>query len=155
MPKVAAAIRLIERDGWALVRQAGSHRQYRHPSKPGTVTIPGRESKDLPPGTWNSIPETGGPQVKEGEVKYVVVYERTPNNWAAYVPDLPGCVAVGDRREDVKRQIREAMALHLDSLREFNEPVPRPGEWAELVAVGPRKQREPLTGTGRRDAGGV
>ena len=55
MPKVREAIRLIEQDGWRLVRTKGSHRQYRHPVKPGTVTIAGNPSDDLPPGTWNSI----------------------------------------------------------------------------------------------------
>ncbi|MDE0330886.1 MAG: type II toxin-antitoxin system HicA family toxin [Nitrospinae bacterium] len=55
MPKVRDVIRLIEQDGWRLVRTKGSHRQYRHPEKPGTVTIAGKPSDDLPPGTWNSI----------------------------------------------------------------------------------------------------
>ena len=55
MPKVREAIRLIEQDGWRLVRTKGSHRQYRHPVKPGTVTIAGKPSDDLPSGTWNSI----------------------------------------------------------------------------------------------------
>ena len=55
MPKVRDAIRLVERNGWRLVRTSGSHRQYRHPDKPGTVTVAGKPSDDLPPGTWNSI----------------------------------------------------------------------------------------------------
>ena len=60
MPKVADAIRLVERDGWALVRTTGSHRQYQHPTKPGTVTIAGRPSKALAPGTWRSIFKQAG-----------------------------------------------------------------------------------------------
>ncbi len=55
MPKVRDAIRLVARNGWRLVRTRGSHRQYRHPDKPGTVTVAGKPSDDLPPGTWNSI----------------------------------------------------------------------------------------------------
>ena len=55
MPKVRDAIRLVEREGWSLVRTRGSHRQYRHPNKRGTVTIAGKPSDDLPPGTWASI----------------------------------------------------------------------------------------------------
>ena len=55
MPKVRDAIRLVARNGWQLVRTRGSHRQYRHPDKPGTVTVAGKPSDDLPPGTWNSI----------------------------------------------------------------------------------------------------
>ncbi len=68
-------------------------------------------------------------------MKYVVVYERTPNNWSAYVPDLPGCVAAGDTREEVERLIREAIALHLEALRDSGEPMPEPGAWTSLVEV--------------------
>ncbi|MCY4585149.1 MAG: type II toxin-antitoxin system HicA family toxin [Bryobacterales bacterium] len=60
MPKVREAIRQVERNGWRLVRTRGSHRQYRHPDKPGTVTIAGKPSDDLPPGTWNSIMKQSG-----------------------------------------------------------------------------------------------
>jgi predicted RNase H-like HicB family nuclease len=69
-------------------------------------------------------------------VKYVVVYERTPNNWSAYVPDLPGCVAVGDTREETRQQIAEAITFHLESLREYGDPIPQPGEWTDVVEVG-------------------
>ena len=54
MPTVRDAIRLIERDGWFLVRTKGSHRQYKHPAKRGTVTIAGNQNRDVAPGTWNS-----------------------------------------------------------------------------------------------------
>lgn len=60
MPKVRDAIRLVEQDGWALVRMRGSHRQYRHPDKPGTLTIAGKPSDDLPRGTWGSIVKRAG-----------------------------------------------------------------------------------------------
>jgi predicted RNA binding protein YcfA (HicA-like mRNA interferase family) len=55
MVKVRTIIKLIERDGWTRVRQKGSHRQFRHPTKPGTVTVPGHPSKDLLPKTKASI----------------------------------------------------------------------------------------------------
>ena len=60
MPKVREAVRLLQRDGWGLVRTRGSHRQYRHPHKPGTVTVAGKPSDDLPPGTWASIMRQSG-----------------------------------------------------------------------------------------------
>ncbi|MDE2723608.1 MAG: type II toxin-antitoxin system HicA family toxin [Gemmatimonadota bacterium] len=60
MPKVKDAIRLVQRDGWRLARTRGSHRQYHHPERPGTVTIAGKMSKDLAPGTWNSILKQAG-----------------------------------------------------------------------------------------------
>ena len=62
MPKVRDAIRLLEQHGWSLVRTRGSHRQHRHPDKPGTVTIAGKLSDDLPRGTWASI-------MKQAELK--------------------------------------------------------------------------------------
>ena len=58
--RVRDAIKLIEEDGWHLVRTRGSHRQYKHPSKPGLVTIPGKLSKDLPPGLQRSILKQAG-----------------------------------------------------------------------------------------------
>jgi predicted RNA binding protein YcfA (HicA-like mRNA interferase family) len=54
-PKVRDIIRLIEQDGWFLVATRGSHRQYKHPVKPGRVTIAGHPGHDLAPGTLNSI----------------------------------------------------------------------------------------------------
>ena len=58
--KVREAIRLIEHDGWYLVATRGSHRQYKHSSKPGRVTIAGKPSDDLAPGTRNSIMKQAG-----------------------------------------------------------------------------------------------
>jgi predicted RNA binding protein YcfA (HicA-like mRNA interferase family) len=58
--KVREAIRLIEEDGWYLVATRGSHRQYKHSTKPGRVTIPGKPSDDLAPGTRNSIMKQAG-----------------------------------------------------------------------------------------------
>jgi predicted RNase H-like HicB family nuclease len=66
-------------------------------------------------------------------LKYTVVFERAPDNFAAYVPDLPGCVATGVTRAEVERNIREAIAFHIDGLREDGQPVPEPESWAELV----------------------
>ncbi|MDE0034528.1 MAG: type II toxin-antitoxin system HicA family toxin [Deltaproteobacteria bacterium] len=60
MPKVRDAIRLLERNGWTLVRTRGSHRQYRHTEKPGTVTVAGKPSDDLPRGTWESVMKQAG-----------------------------------------------------------------------------------------------
>lgn len=51
---------MLEADGWVLVRVRGSHRQLQHPRKPGTVTVAGKPSKDLPPGTWRSILRQSG-----------------------------------------------------------------------------------------------
>lgn len=58
--KVRAVIKLLEEDGWYLARTKGSHRQFRHPTKPGLVTVAGKPSADLPPGTLNSILKQAG-----------------------------------------------------------------------------------------------
>ena len=60
MPKVREAIRMVRRDGWHHVRTRGSHRQYHHPRKPGTVTIPGHPGEELKPKLWNSILKQAG-----------------------------------------------------------------------------------------------
>jgi predicted RNA binding protein YcfA (HicA-like mRNA interferase family) len=58
--KVREVIRLLEKDGWVIVAQKGSHRQFRHPSKPGKVTVPGKMSEDLAVGTLKSILRQAG-----------------------------------------------------------------------------------------------
>jgi predicted RNA binding protein YcfA (HicA-like mRNA interferase family) len=58
--KVKDVIKLIERDGWVLVRSSGSHRQFHHPIKPGTVTMAGKESIDMPVGTINNVLKQAG-----------------------------------------------------------------------------------------------
>ena len=68
-------------------------------------------------------------------MKYVVVYEQAPNNWAAYVPDLPGCIAAAETREETADLIREAIILYVEALRERGQPVPEPGAWTQLVEV--------------------
>lgn len=55
---------------------------------------------------------------------YAVVYKRSDNNYAAYVPDLPGCVATGRMRQEVERGIRGAIELHLEGMREDGELPP-------------------------------
>lgn len=57
-------------------------------------------------------------------MKYTVVVERGSNNLSAYVPDLPGCVTTGKTVEEIERNIREAVSLHLEGMREDGVPVP-------------------------------
>ena len=58
--KVSVMLRLIQADGWYLVATRGSHRQFKHASKPGRVTVPGKPGDDLAPGTLNSILKQAG-----------------------------------------------------------------------------------------------
>ena len=66
-------------------------------------------------------------------MKYTVVIERAPNNYAAYVPDLPGCVATATTREAVLEEIRGAIEFHIEGMREDGEPIPKPTTTAEVV----------------------
>ena len=66
-------------------------------------------------------------------MRYLVVFEKTPNNYAAYVPDLPGLGVTGDTREEVAHNIRKALAWHLEAMQADGEPVPEPASWAEML----------------------
>lgn len=67
--------------------------------------------------------------------QYLVIIERAPHNFAAYSPDLPGCIATGKTREETLQNMREAIAFHLEGLREDGEPIPPATSTAEYVAV--------------------
>lgn len=68
-------------------------------------------------------------------VKYAVIFEQTENNWAAYVPDLPGCISTGETLEETKANIQEAIQGHLETLREYGDPIPAPTSLAGEVEV--------------------
>ena len=66
-------------------------------------------------------------------MKYLVVVEKAGKNYSAYVPDLPGCVATGVTVEDTQRNIREAIAMHIEGMREDSLPIPEPQAQAAFV----------------------
>ena len=68
-------------------------------------------------------------------MRYAVVIERAANNYSAYVPDLPGCVATGTTVEEAEREIREAIEFHLEGMRADGTPVPHPQSKVEYVDV--------------------
>ena len=68
-------------------------------------------------------------------MQYTVIVEQGETSWGAYVPDLPGCVAAGETREEVLELIREAIDFHIEGLRENGEIVPLPHSFSELVEV--------------------
>jgi len=71
--------------------------------------------------------------------KYAIVIERGSGNLSAYVPDLPGCITTGRTVEEIENNIREAIELHLEGLREDGEPIPEPNtavSYVELQGVG-------------------
>jgi predicted RNase H-like HicB family nuclease len=68
-------------------------------------------------------------------VEYTVIYERGATNWGAYIPDLPGCVSIGDTFLEVQENIKEAIELYLEVLREDGLPIPEPTTEVGKVAV--------------------
>jgi predicted RNase H-like HicB family nuclease len=68
-------------------------------------------------------------------MKYVVTVEKGKSSFGAYVPDLPGCAVVGETREEALQLVREAVELHVASLREQGDPLPAPASSTEYVQV--------------------
>ena len=66
-------------------------------------------------------------------MKYAVIFEKAEHNWAAYVPDLPGCVTTGPTLDDTRRLIAEAIAFHIDGLQRHGYAVPAPSTRVEEV----------------------
>ena len=66
-------------------------------------------------------------------MRYVALIEKGASSWGAHVPDLPGCVAVGESRAEVVSLIKEAVELHIESLLENGEPVPAPSAEIEII----------------------
>jgi len=83
-----------------------------------------------------SVPsEASGLERRNNEVKYTVIIEKAEGNYSAYVPDLPGCVSVGDTVEETERNIREAIVFHIRGLRDEGLDVPEPTSIAAHVEV--------------------
>ena len=68
-------------------------------------------------------------------MKYTVLIEKGPTNYGAYIPDLPGCVAVADTKEEVIALIQEGIAYYLEELHITGQPIPEPSTTAMLVEV--------------------
>jgi len=114
--KVRDVVKQLQDDGWAVVRQRGSHQQFKHATKPGLVTVAGK---------------TGRIEA----MKYLIVIERTATGYSAYSPDLPGCVATGNTREELEREMKDAIAFHLDGLRAEGLAVPQPRSSSSYVDI--------------------
>jgi predicted RNase H-like HicB family nuclease len=67
--------------------------------------------------------------------RFLIVIEKTENNYSAYSPDLPGCVAAGKTRDQAARNMHRAMVLHLEGMKEDGMPIPRSRTVAEYVAI--------------------
>ena len=69
-------------------------------------------------------------------MQYLVVIEQGETGFGAYVPDLPGCIAAADSREEVLELIQEAIDFHIEGLREQGAPIPAPASSGQIVHVG-------------------
>jgi predicted RNase H-like HicB family nuclease len=69
------------------------------------------------------------------DMRYAIVIEKGEGNYGAYVPDLPGCVAVGDTVEETRREIQGAIEFHLEGLRADGLPIPEPSSQVAYVEV--------------------
>ena len=68
-------------------------------------------------------------------MKYAVIIEKGEDGYGAYVPDLPGCIAAGKTKEEVKKLIQEAIEFHIEGLKEDGQPVPTPASSIEFIEV--------------------
>ncbi|MCZ7627427.1 MAG: hypothetical protein C3F12_04180 [Candidatus Methylomirabilota bacterium] len=68
-------------------------------------------------------------------MRYLVVVEKGPTSFGAYVPDLPGCIAAGESKDEVLVLIREAIEFHLEGLKADGQPIPQPSSSSELIEV--------------------
>lgn len=73
--------------------------------------------------------------MKKSMVRYAIVIEKAASNYAAYVPDLPGCIATGDTVQETEQLLREAIELHLRGMQEDGLPIPEPLSRVEYVEV--------------------
>jgi predicted RNase H-like HicB family nuclease/predicted RNA binding protein YcfA (HicA-like mRNA interferase family) len=129
--KVRDLLKALEAEGWRLKVIKGSHRQLVHPIKRGRVTA--ASSVERASGRHASqYPKTSGDRSMK---EYIVVIEKGVSSYGAYVPDLPGCVAVADTRAEVVRLIRESMDMHLKGMAEDGDPIPEPTSQVEIIGV--------------------
>jgi predicted RNase H-like HicB family nuclease len=68
-------------------------------------------------------------------MRYAIVIENAGGNFSAYVPDLPGCIATGASVQEVEQSIREAIAFHLDGLKQDGSPIPQPSSRVDYVEI--------------------
>jgi predicted RNase H-like HicB family nuclease len=129
--KVRDVIKMLEDDGWFEVRQRGSHRQFKHASKPGLVT--GRREARRRPRAGDVEQRFEAGRVEA--MKYLIVIEQTATGYSAYSPDLPGCIATGSTRDEVEREMKGAIAFHLDGLKAEGMAIPQPSSSSSYVEV--------------------
>jgi predicted RNA binding protein YcfA (HicA-like mRNA interferase family)/predicted RNase H-like HicB family nuclease len=128
-------IRILEADGWRELRTKRSHKQFRHPTKPGKVTVPVHGGHDIKSKDLASIERQSGIKLRK-EIGMAIRYypalitqdegDGPDDGYGVVFPDLPGCVSVGDTVQQAAESAAEALALHLEGMIEDREDVPSP-----------------------------
>jgi predicted RNA binding protein YcfA (HicA-like mRNA interferase family)/predicted RNase H-like HicB family nuclease len=132
--KVREIIKELELVGWVQIRQSGSHRHFKHTVHPGSVCVAGNMGDEVPKGTLGNI--GAGWIGKEATMtEYTIVIEDAGTNYAAYAPDVPGCIATGVSIDEVTATLREAIAEHLEILRDMGEDIPVPHSRAGVIQI--------------------
>jgi predicted RNase H-like HicB family nuclease len=67
--------------------------------------------------------------------KYLVIYEKAKENYSAYSPDIPGCIATGKTRKETEKNIKEAINFHINGLKEDGQPLPEPSSFTQYVEI--------------------
>ena len=67
--------------------------------------------------------------------KYLVIFEKANNNYSAYSPDIPGCIATGKTRNEVEKSIKKAISFHIEGLKEDGLPTPEPASFTQYIEV--------------------
>ena len=65
--------------------------------------------------------------------KYLVIFEKANNNYSAYSPDIPGCIATGKTRNEVEKNIKKAISFHIEGLKEDGLPIPEPASFTQYI----------------------
>jgi len=147
-------IRVLQKDGWYEINQSGSHKQFKHATKPGRVTVP-HPKRDIPIGTLRSIEnhsrvrderQTGRDQAalrpggKEFAMDYIAYLHKDRNSdYGVSFPDFPGCITAGKTLEEAHRMAAEALALHIAGMVEDGEEIPAPSTLDALAKDSARK----------------
>lgn len=134
--KIQELIARLEADGWFQVRQKGRKSSAVPPPVQARDGHGGREAESGS-AAWNSEqhPQASGLEEVKSGMEYLVVIEEGATSFGAYVPDLPGCVAVGATRDEVRTLIQEAIEFQIEGLRADGQPVPAPSSTGQLVSV--------------------
>src|ERR1051325_4095442 len=127
-------IRELEADGWRYIGATGSHHHYRHPVKPGKVTVP-HPKRDLHPKTVGSIYRQAGNDgatMSNTAGLVALVHKDHDTSYGVSFPDVPGCISAGDTFEQAMDNAAEALAGHLAAMEADGDPLPKARSLEEL-----------------------